>query len=124
MRSTNTWRRPPACWEGGTGNEFTMGAESETNTPFGAAPVANDVDGQINKYISGYSQPVQSTVAVNYTTQAWMSNKALSPVVCRFNRRRRVRVPGSHAAMDSGHQNCSLLFDDIEGPLPVDLRRI
>ena len=32
-----------------------MGAESETNTPFGAAPVVNDVDGQINKYISGYS---------------------------------------------------------------------
>jgi hypothetical protein len=84
MRSTNTWRRSTACWEGGTGNEFSMGAESETNTPFGAAPVANDVDGQINKYISGYSQPVQSTVAVNYTTQAGMSDKALSPVVCRF----------------------------------------
>ena len=48
MRSTNTWRRSPACWEGGTGDEFTMDAESETNTPFGAAPVANDVDGQIS----------------------------------------------------------------------------
>jgi hypothetical protein len=30
-----------------------MGAESETNAPFGAAPVANDGDGQTNKYISG-----------------------------------------------------------------------
>jgi hypothetical protein len=74
-------------------------------------------------YFGATPNPFQSTVEVNYTTQAWMSNKALSPAVCRFNRRRRVRVPGSHASMDSGHQNCSLLFDDIESPLPVHLRR-
>ncbi len=62
--------------------ELTMGIEGDP--PGFGAPVASNNDvfqrGQ-NKYISGYSRPFLSVLAVNYTLPAWGRNKLLSWVV-------------------------------------------
>jgi hypothetical protein len=57
--------------------ELTLGAESE-----GGGGVVNDVLNRgVNKYISQYSQPLQSTLAATYTLPKWGKNKVLSLLV-------------------------------------------
>jgi hypothetical protein len=59
--------------------EFTLGAESEDNSAFAVGAAVNDVlNRQINKVISGFSQPFQNVIAVNYTTPRVGGMKALS----------------------------------------------
>jgi hypothetical protein len=57
--------------------ELTLGSDSE-----GGGGIVNDVLHRgLNKYISSYSQPLQSTLAATYTLPVWGKNKALSWLV-------------------------------------------
>jgi len=58
--------------------ELTLGVEADSVGPFGASGVVNDVfNRQNNKYISIYSRPQVSNIAVNYTLPRWGTNKYL-----------------------------------------------
>jgi hypothetical protein len=61
-----------------------IGSEQDYNYFGFVAPATNNVfNRQVNKYLSGYDQPLLSVIAVNYTTpklagSGWLGNKALS----------------------------------------------
>ena len=58
--------------------ELTLGAEADSPGPFGATGVVNDVfNRNNNKYISVYSRPLVSNIAVNYVAPKWGKNKIL-----------------------------------------------
>ncbi len=66
--------------------ELTLGAETEGTGNAPVQPSVNDVfNRSLNKYISGLSQPLSSIIALNYTTQRWSKNKALSFVTRDWN---------------------------------------
>jgi hypothetical protein len=62
--------------------ELTMAAETEDTANAQIAPSVNDVFNRpLNKYLSGFSQPLSSILAVNYTLPKWGTNPVLSWVV-------------------------------------------
>ena len=59
--------------------EMTMGAETEDTAAAAIAPAVNDVfNRKLNKYISGFSQPLQHVIVVNYTVPKVGGNRVLS----------------------------------------------
>ena len=80
--------------------EFTLGSEEAAS--FGAD--VNDVlYRNLNKHISSFSQPIQSTLAATYTVPKWGSNKVLSWIVrdwqisamLQYKSGRPIRVPSA-----------------------------
>src|SRR6266699_1813170 len=59
--------------------EETSGVESDANGSLSPMASVNDVfNRRNNKYLSGYSRPLVSGIAANYTTQRWGKNRFLS----------------------------------------------
>src|SRR5262249_47205701 len=66
--------------------DMTMGTETEAAGTLSPTVAVNDVfNRQLNKYISGYSQPFLNVLAANYTLPNWGSNKWLSYAVKDWN---------------------------------------
>jgi len=61
--------------------ELTLGAENEGGWGSAGAAINDVVDRNLNKYISSFSQPLQSTLAATYTLPKWGKNRALSLLV-------------------------------------------
>src|SRR5581483_5015248 len=67
--------------------QLVIGSEQDYNYFGFVAPATNDVyNRRVNKYLSGYDQPLLSVIAANYTTPKWnrpgaLGNKVLSWVV-------------------------------------------
>ncbi|MCU1339010.1 MAG: hypothetical protein JWO19_4591 [Bryobacterales bacterium] len=59
--------------------QFTVGAEQDYGYFTSVTATINDVDNRrVNKYLSGYNQPLLSVIAGNYTTPTLGGNKILS----------------------------------------------
>jgi hypothetical protein len=87
--------------------ELTTGAEGDGSA--GVAPSINDVFNRPqNKYLSGYSRPLVSVLALNYTLPKWGSNRWLSFAVrdwtigsvLQYASGRPIRVPIAQNALN------------------------